>query len=210
MSEAIRVLVVDDRLGFRAGLVRLLQSQPDLQVIGVAPGSQEALELVELEDPDAVVMRQHLSGLSGVATCREIVEKRVTSVVILGPTLSDDVMYACLAAGARAFLLEKQYEDLPHTIRAVARGHVVFSDEALERVLRWARLMRPGSNGQALAPNELEILSFVAQGLSNREIGVMTHASEHTVKAHLRGIMRKLGVTHRAEAVAAAMNRGII
>lgn len=213
MLERIRVLVVDDHEVVRAGILALIERASDVEVVASVSSGEEALELLDALAPDVVVLDHGLPGIRGAAVCREIVRRRPrTSVVILTSYLEDGVIHACLAAGARAYLVkDADATDLVRAIRAVARGEAVLAPQVVDRVLEWARRAKAiHEGGVSLDASEGLVLSLVAQGMSNREIARRVRVSEGTVKATLRSAMRKLGVTQRAHAVAAGIQRGVI
>lgn len=209
----IRVLVVDDHEVVRSGIATLLERDTGLRVVGMASSAEEALESLASAKPHVVLLDYRLQGMSGTAACREIVRRHPEiSVVILTSYLEDDIIHASLVAGARGYVLKNaSRSDLVHTVRAVARGEAVLAPEVTERVIEWARRSKAIHHGaDLLAPNEVEIVSLVAQGFSNREIAGKLRTSEHSVKLHLRSSMRKLGAKRRQEAVAIALRKGVI
>lgn len=213
MDERIRVMVVDDHEVVRTGIAAVLEREPDVSVVGTAASGEEALERLEADAPAVVVIDHRLGGMSGAATCREIVRRRPsTSVVILTSYIDDSVIHACLQAGARAYLLKDATgPDLVHAVRAVARGEAILAPEVVDRVVEWARRAKAiHQDGESLAAHEIVVLGLAAKGISNREIGRRLHVSEATVKAYLRSVMRKMGVRQRAHAVAAAIRKGVI
>lgn len=206
-------MVVDDHEVVRAGIAALLEREPGVEVVGTAGSGEELLAHLDGLVPDVVVLDHRLPGMSGAAACREIVRRRpATGVVVLTTFLDDGVIHACLAAGARAYLAKgASGSDLAHAVRAVARGEAVLAPQVVDRVLEWARRAKAiYQEGESLAPHEVVVLSLAAQGMSNPEIGRRLKLSEGTIKAYLRSAMRKLGVTERAQAVAAGIRRGVI
>lgn len=209
----VRLMVVDDHEVVRAGIETLLARESGIKIVGSFGSGEEALQALDEGKPDVVLLDYRLPGVSGAATCREILKRRPeTAVVILTTYMDDDVIHACIVAGARGYVLkDAQKSDLAHTVRAAARGESILASEVTKRVLEWARRAKAiHQGGDPLAPHEVEILSLVAKGMSNREIGDKLHTSEHSVKVHLRAIMRKLGAARREEAVAIAIRRGAI
>ncbi len=209
----IRVLVVDDHALFRRGLVSLLNEQPDIEVVGDAGEAQEALRLAQELRPDVVLMDVNMPGEGGISATEALL-RRVPSARVLMLTVSDadaDLL-AALKAGAHGYLLkEATPEEVIQAIRLTYQGKSVLSPEMVGRLIAHVR------SGTALAQNPLkdlsareqEILRLVAQGYTNAEIAQALVISENTVKTHLRRMMRKLGVTSRAELAALAARAGL-
>lgn len=213
MHDVVRVFVVDDHEVVRAGVEALIDREPDLLVVGSARSGEEALEHLDASRPDVVVLDHRMPGMSGAATCREIVGRRPeTGVVILTTFLDDATVYSCLSAGARGFLLKGGgIHDLVATIRSVGRGAPVLQPKVLECVLDWFSSGRAVYHEEELlADHEHRVLSLVARGMSNREIGGVLGLSEATVKLYLRGVMKKLGASQRGEVIAVGIQRGVI
>ncbi|WP_144784188.1 response regulator transcription factor [Microbacterium sp. BH-3-3-3] len=205
----IRVVVADDHPIVRAGLVGLLDAADGIDVVGAASDGVEVVDLVEKERPDVVLMDMRMprrDGDEATAMLRESVP--ATRVIVLTTYESDDVIMQAIAAGASGYLLKAAPEaELIAGIRAVAAGEVALAP-SVARVL-------VGQAGRApevptLTPREIEVLSHVAQGLSNREIGVRLHLGEATVKTHLLKAFAKLDVADRTRAVTRAMELGIL
>lgn len=205
----IRVVVADDHPIVRAGLVGLLDAADGIDVVGAASDGVEVVDLVENERPDVVLMDMRMprrDGDEATAMLRESVP--ATRVIVLTTYESDDVIMRAIAAGASGYLLKAAPEaELIAGIRAVAAGEVALAP-SVARVL-------VGQAGRApkvptLTPREVEVLSHVAEGLSNREIGVRLHLGEATVKTHLLKAFAKLDVADRTRAVTRAMELGIL
>ncbi|KTR93917.1 LuxR family transcriptional regulator [Microbacterium testaceum] len=205
----IRVVVVDDHPVVRAGLTGILDAADDMVVVGVAADGVEAVDVVERERPDVVLMDMRMprrSGDEATALLRESAPE--ARVIVLTTYESDDVIVRAIAAGASGYLLKAAPEDeLLAGIRAVAAGEVALAP-SVARVLV-ARAGRP-VEAPVLTAREVEVLSLVARGLSNREIGVHLHLGEATVKTHLLKTFAKLDVADRTRAVTRAMELGIL
>lgn len=211
--RAVRVMVVDDHEVVRAGLASLLTRDDEIEVVGLTGCGEDAIEALDTLEPDVVLLDYRLPGMSGAATCAEIIRRRPeTSVVILTTYLDDDIIHACLVAGAHAYVLkDASRSDLVHTVRAVIRGEAVLAPQVTDKVVKWARQAKAlHQGGESLTRSEAAILSLVASGLSNRLIAERLNVSTHMVKLHLRSIMRKLGVTKRSEATAVGVRKGLI
>jgi len=205
----IRVVIVDDHPIVRAGLVGILDAADDIAVVGVAADGVEAVGVVERERPDVVLMDMRMPRRNG-DEATELLRESVPSVrvIVLTTYESDDVIVRAIAAGAAGYLLKAAPEaELLAGIRAVAAGEVALAP-SVARVLV-AHAGRPATP-PLLTAREVEVLSLVAQGLSNREIGAQLHLGEATVKTHLLKAFAKLGVADRTRAVTRAMELGIL
>jgi DNA-binding NarL/FixJ family response regulator len=205
----IRVVVADDHPIVRAGLTGILDAADDMAVVGVAADGIEAVDVVERERPDIVLMDMRMprrTGDEATALLRESAPE--VRVIVLTTYESDDVIVRAIAAGASGYLLKAAPEDeLLAGIRAVAAGEVALAP-SVARVLV-ARAGRP-VEAPVLTAREVEVLGLVAQGLSNREIGVRLHLGEATVKTHLLKAFAKLDVADRTRAVTRAMELGLL
>ena len=211
-SEAskIRLLVVDDHSIVREGLCSILRAEADFQVVGEAAGGEEALRLVERLRPDVVLLDLKMPGQPGTEVCKAIAERRPeTAVIILTAFLDSDMIYRCIQAGARGYVVKDvERADLKRKIRAAARGEGVLDEKAASPVLE--RLRKGATMPVHLTEREITILKLIAEGLTNKEIGQQLYLSEATVKDQLRKIMDKFGVEHRISAVIAASKEGLI
>lgn len=211
-SQVIRLMVVDDHEVVRAGLQSVLSREDRFQIVGSAATGLEALDIFDNTSPDVVVLDHRLPDTTGAAVCAEMVRRRPSvSVIILTSFDSDEVIHACLVAGARGYLTKSVANgELVAAVRAVADGGVYLAPEITERVITWARQARNIQGDRSLVHEEVEILGLVAQGFSNRQIAGKLCMSESTVKVRLQGAMRKLGAKKRLDAVAAGLRRGVI
>jgi len=205
----IRVVVADDHPIVRAGLVGLLDAADGIDVVGAASDGVEVVDLVEKERPDVVLMDMRMprrDGDEATAMLRESVP--ATRVIVLTTYESDDVIMRAIAAGASGYLLKAAPEaELIAGIRAVAAGEVALAPSVARVLVGQARR---APDVPTLTPREVEVLSHVAEGLSNREIGVRLHLGEATVKTHLLKAFTKLEVADRTRAVTRAMELGIL
>lgn len=209
-GQYIKLLVVDDHSIVREGLCSILNAEPDFRVVGEASGGDEALQLVERVRPDVVLLDLKMPGTPGIDVCRAITEQRPeTAVIILTAFLDSDMIYRCIQAGAKGYVVKDvERADLKRKIRAAARGEGVLDEKAASPVLD--RLRRGGRAPVHLTEREVAILKYIAEGLTNREIGQQLYLSEATVKDQLRKIMDKFNVEHRISAVIAASKEGLI
>lgn len=206
----IRIALVDDHPVVRAGLRALVESQPDLSVVGEADGLATALALVAGPDrPDVVLMDLSLGadapgGAEVTARLRALDAPPEVLVLTTYDTESD--ILRALDAGARGYLLKDAPPDeLFAGIRAAARGETVLSPKVAATLVR-----RTASPGPTITEREVEVLELLSRGLGNKEMARELFVSEATVKSHLSHIYGKLGVDTRAGAVAAAIERRII
>ncbi|MFF3765723.1 response regulator [Streptomyces sp. NPDC001922] len=205
----VRILVCDDHAVVRAGLLALLDSAPDIEVIGEAGTGEEALALAAKLAPDVVLMDLQLGeGIDGVETTRRLTDAPGTSLHVLVLTTYDtdaDITRA-IEAGATGYLLKAERPDeLFAAIHAAAEGRTALSPPVAGRVM--AHLRRPRTT---LTDRERDILAQLARGIGNRDIARALYISEATVKTHLRRIYDKLGVETRAGAVAVAKERRLV
>jgi DNA-binding NarL/FixJ family response regulator len=200
----IRVLVVDDHPVVRTGLVAVISLEPDFEVVGEARDGVQALEMVRVLRPDVVLMDLRMPRMDGVSAIREITTELPDVRVLALTTYDGDVsIYRALEAGARGYMLKDMLlTDVVTAIRAVHRGERVIPPAIAIRLAEFTPRVD-------LTEREVEVIQFVAHGLSNREIAAEIGRSDETVKLHLKNIFTKLGVTDRTEAVTVAMSRGI-
>ncbi len=202
---AIRVLTVDDHPVVRAGVRALIAREPDFQVVGEGGDGAEAVALYEAHRPDVVLMDVRMPNLDGVGATRAIMASDPSARVIALTSYHGDAdVYRAIQAGACGYLLKDTLgAPLVDALRRAAAGERIIPPEIAERL---AEFMAQDE----LTPRELEVLDLAAKGLRNREIASAIGRSEDTVKAHLKHIMKKLGVADRTEAVTLALRRGII
>ncbi|MFF5404402.1 response regulator [Streptomyces misionensis] len=204
----VRILVCDDHAVVRAGLLALLHSAPDIEVVGEAGSGEEALALARRTTPDVVLMDLQLgAGIDGVETTRRLRAANPAPHVLVLTTYDTDAdVTRAVEAGATGYLLKaERAEDLFTAIHAAAKGRPALSPPVAGRVLSRLRDPRP-----ALTPRERDILAQLAQGLPNHAIARALYISEATVKTHLRRIYDKLDVDTRAGAVAVAKEQRLL
>ncbi|GAB2660186.1 response regulator [Nocardia goodfellowii] len=207
MAERLRLILADDHLVMRAGLVALLAAEPSIDIVGEAADGSEAIALVERLKPDVALLDLRMPVLDGVTATREIAGRSSTRVLILTTYDTDADIERAMAAGAIGYLLkDTSREQLVEAIHAAARGSTVLAPRVAERLV--ARIRRPGP--VTLTAREIDVLHAVADGLSNPEIGIRLTIAEATVKTHLLRIFAKLDVSDRTHAVVVAMDRGLL
>lgn len=200
----IRVVIVDDHPIVRAGLVGLVESADDLEVVGTGATGLEAVALATSLSPDIVLMDLRMPELDGdEATARILAAVPLTRVIILTTYETDDAILPAIGAGASGYLLKAAPEaELLAGIRAVAAGEVALAPSVSRVLVRQAGRSTPVVS---LTTRELDVLRLVATGLSNREIGEHLNLGEATVKSHLLHAFTKLEVSDRTRAVTRAM-----
>ncbi|MFE1142002.1 response regulator [Streptomyces rochei] len=212
-SAPVRILVCDDHVVVRAGLLALLDSAPGIEVAGEAGTGEEALALAARLAPDVVLMDLQLgAGIDGVEATRRLTAApapgsgRVPHVLVLTTYDTDADITRAIEAGATGYLLKAERpEELFAAIHAAAQGRTTLSGPVAGRVMANMRSPRP-----TLTDRERDILAQLATGLGNREIARALFISEATVKTHLRRIYDKLGVDTRAGAVAVAKEQRLL
>lgn len=207
----IRVVIVDDHTIVREGLKSILELESDIAVVGQAGRPEEALHAVAAKSPDIVLLDLKLGEdgpAIGLGLCSDIVGRFPQVGVVVLTTFHDQTLVlGALRRGARAYVLKDvDVVDLVKIIRAVRRGESGFDTRSAALVVR--SLVQDGQAEPNLTKREIEIIRLLAQGFTNREIGNVALISESTVKFHLRSIMAKLAVHHRAEVVYAAAKLG--
>jgi DNA-binding NarL/FixJ family response regulator len=215
----IRVVVVDDQALLRAGFGVLLDSAADLEVVGSAANGAEAIDLVVQTQPDVVLMDIRMPVMDGLeATRRILADQRCAGVRVLILTTFDldEYVFAALRAGASGFLLkDTPPADLLEGVRVVAAGEALLSPGITKHLIE-AFVKRHAETVEAESPTidvltdrERDVLSLVAKGLSNAEIGSQLYVSPATVKTHVARILTKLGARDRAQLVMIAYRSGL-
>jgi DNA-binding NarL/FixJ family response regulator len=205
----IRVLLVDDHQLVRAGVTTLLQSDPQITVVGEARNGREAVESVEGTAPDVVLMDLSMPEMDGVEATRAVLAVRPDTRVLVLTSFSDrQRVKEVLAAGAIGYVLkDSEPADLIAAVHAAALGHVPIDPRVAAALLPSAA--GSGGSGAAgvaggaadgLSPRETEVLRLVAQGLANKQIARALGITERTVKAHLGRVFREIGVLDRTSA----------
>jgi DNA-binding NarL/FixJ family response regulator len=204
----IRLLLADDHFVVRSGLRAMLESDPDIEIVGEAATGSEAIELVGQILPDLVLMDLRMPDGDGVEATKRLRELHPdTEVLVLTTYDTDADILRAIEAGATGYLLKDATRDeLLRATRLAAAGETALAPSVASRLVD--RVRDPGAG--ALSPRELQILELVAKGLTNREIGARLYISEATVKTHMIHVFSKLGVEDRTHAVSEAVTRGII
>ena len=215
----VRVLIVDDQSLVRAGFRMILESEPDVEVVGEAADGAEAILAAEELAPDVILMDVRMPNVDGLEATRHLLEGKDQGprVLILTTFDLDEYVYEALKVGASGFLLkDTPPEQLVEAIHVVANGDALLSPVITRRVIEeFVRrppdsVRKPSSELAELTPRELEILRFVARGLSNAEIAKEAFVSETTVKTHVAHILLKLRLRDRVQAVVFAYENGVV
>ncbi|WP_432485202.1 response regulator [Kineococcus esterisolvens] len=223
---AVRVVLVDDQQLVRAGFRMVIDSQPDLEVVGEASDGLAALQLVERTDCDVVLMDVRMPGIDGIEATRRITTAPraegdpAPRVVVLTTFDLDEYVVAAIGAGASGFLLkDAPPEEMLAAVRTVHAGDAVIAASSTRRLLQHVGpMLRQGAASPAapralppdLTPRELEVLECMAHGLTNSEIAERFVVSEATVKTHVGRVLAKTGSRDRVQAVVLAYTAGMV
>ena len=214
----IRVVVADDQAVVRAAFAALLDTQPDLSVVGTAADGREAVDLCQTEAPDVVVMDVRMPDTDGIEATRQITAggPHGPRVIMLTTFDLDEHVYDALVAGASGFLLKDAgAEALFDAVRVVAGGDALIAPAITRRLIgefvrsRPVPIERPDQLSR-LTPRETEVLRLVAVGLSNAEIAEELFVAVETVRTHVSRMLTKLGLRDRAQAVVTAYESGLV
>jgi DNA-binding NarL/FixJ family response regulator/class 3 adenylate cyclase len=218
-ASRIGVLIVDDQALVRTGFRMILEAEPDLDVVGEAADGAEAVDEARRAKPDVILMDVRMPNVDGLEATRRLLEGKAAGprVLILTTFDLDEYVYEALKAGASGFLLkDTPPEELVDAIHVVARGDALLAPSITKRVIE-EFVRRPPESAQAtapelqeLTPRELDMLRYVARGLSNAEIATEAFVSETTVKTHVAHILMKLGLRDRVQAVVFAYENGVV
>ncbi|MEU6248515.1 response regulator transcription factor [Glycomyces sp. NPDC047010] len=217
MSAPISVLVCDDQMLIRTGLVTIIDAQPDLEVAGECGDGKSAVDLARRLRPDVVLMDVRMPVLDGIEATRRLAGDGVADpvkVLVVTTFNLDEYVYEALRAGASGFLLKDAPPvQLLQGIRTVATGAALLDPEVTRALVgRYAARIRPagGSAEVPLTPRELEVLRLIADGRSNGEIAAALVISPETVKTFVSRILGKLGLRDRVQAVVYAYRHGLV
>ncbi len=203
-----QILIVDDHPVVRDGLRGMFQGDQDFAVVGEAADGAEAVRLAGDLDPDVILMDLHMPGVDGATAIQQLVERGSRAQVLVLTTYDTDAdVVPALEAGATGYLLkDAPRAELIRAVRAAQRGESVLAPSVATRLVSQLRTR----SGDALSDRELEVLTLISQGETNRGAAARLFISEATVKTHLLHIYEKLGVGDRAAAVARAYERGLL
>jgi DNA-binding NarL/FixJ family response regulator len=211
------VVLADDEAVVRAGFRMILESEPDIEVVGEAASGEQASETVRRLRPDVVLMDIQMPGGDGLAATRRITAGADldTRVVILTTFERDAYVFDALQAGASGFLLKNASpEDLIHAVRVVAAGDALLAPSVTRRIIQ--QFAQPPVNSalaarlESLTQREQEVLVMLARGNSNAELAVELFVTEGTIKTHISSLLSKLGLRDRVQAVILAYESGLV
>jgi DNA-binding NarL/FixJ family response regulator len=216
MANEIRLLLADDHAVVRSGLRLLLESQPDMVIIGEAENGEDAIRRTKELGPDVVLMDIEMPGMNGIEAARQIkAQSPRTAVLALTMYEDDQYFFEMLRAGASGYVPKRAAPDeLASAIRAVSRGEVFLYPSLAGRLVQDYLLRRDVEAQEPpadeLTPREQEVLTLIAQGLSNGDIAEQLVISSKTVDRHRENIMRKLNLHNRVDLVKYALRKGLI
>ena len=212
---SIRVLIVDDQALVRTGFRMILESEPDIEVVGEAGDGSEAIAAAKEVAPDVVLMDVRMPSMDGLEATRRIIAPGGPRVLMLTTFDMDEYVYESLRAGASGFLLKDAPADqLVAGIRAVAAGQSLLAPSVTRRLIEHytsapAKATRP-AEVDSLTARELEVLKLAARGLSNAEIADALVIAETTVKTHVARVLMKLGLRDRVQIAIFAYESGLV
>lgn len=203
--DKIQVLVADDHVTVREGLAAIIGRQPDMQIVGEAANGREAVDLWVQHRPDVTLLDLRMPLLDGVGAMDAIRQQDASArIVVLTTFDTDNEIARAIKSGAKGYLLkDAQREELLECIRKVHGGETCIAPALVAK-------LAAGISSEALTGRELDVLTLLARGKSNKEIGANLYISETTVKSHLRSIFAKLNVLSRTEAITVANRRGLV
>lgn len=208
----VRLAVVDDHALFRRGLIGLLSEFKGFEVVGEAANGEDALKLLATLNPDMVLLDINMPGMGGIETLKAL-RKSDPGLPVLMLTVSqeDNDLLGAIAAGATGYLLKNTEPDvLERTLREVVSGKSVLAPEMTAKLFSVLRRSTAASEDTLLSERELQVLRCLARGLTTAQTSLELFISENTVKTHTRHILEKMGVNNRVEAVARAMESGVL
>lgn len=219
--DDIKLVVVDDHPLFRQGVADALSLEPDMTVIGQASSGEEALEIIRSLKPDIAVLDVNLPGLNGQQITHRVVQEKLKTRILLLTGYDDleQALHAALAGAAAYCAKEIGPRRLIDSIRRVSQGKYVIAEQVFskEELREWVdsqisetnrSYSEPGTPFHPLSKREMEVLTCVVKGMSNKEIAMLLGISHQTVKNHVTAILRKFGVEDRTQAVVYALKRG--
>lgn len=214
MTDSIRILVADDHPIVREGLVAILNTQPDFEVVGEAGTGIEVVKKVTELEPDVVLLDLEMPELDGVGALERLREQKPdVRTLVFTAFDTDERILGAVQAGAKGYLLKGAPRDeLFKAVRVVHSGESLLQPVVASKLLQQVshQQTQPTTEIEALTPRELEVLQLLAQGLQNKEIAAELVISERTVKFHVSSIMGKLGAGNRTEAVTIAAQQGLV
>lgn len=211
-ANSIRLVVVDDHILFRRGLIGLLNDMPGFQVVGEAGNGVEAIEVIKKENPDLVLLDVNMPEMDGIQTIEALRQLNLPARIIMLTISQHEVdLMAAIRLGADGYLLKNtEPEELRKSLLHVIQGEGALSPEVTGTVLRALAHQPESPTQQPISDRELEVLDCLAIGQTTSQIATKLFISENTVKTHVRHILEKLEASNRTEAVGKAIQLGII
>ena len=205
----IKVLIADDHLVVREGLIVMLQSTDECEVVGQASNGEEAVLLAHKLQPDVAIVDLQMPGMGGIEAIQRITQQTPkVKVIVLSTFDQDEYIYQSVQGGAKGYVLKGTgLDELLDVVRSAAMGKLLLSSDIATKLI--GHISTPDL-GLSLTDREREVLKFLARGWRNREIAEHLCISERTVKNHVTNIITKLGVKSRTEAVSQAFKEGLI
>jgi len=206
LDNVIRVLIADDHPVVREGLAAILRSEPDVQVVAEATDGVHACALYDQHLPDVVILDLRMPRKDGLQVVTELMSSRRPKprIIVMTTYETEEDVRRALQAGAKAYLVKGALpERILETVRRVAGGEALVPASI-------ASVLTESLSHPELSPRELQVLRQMAAGDSNKEIGEKLNITEHTVKAHVKAVLLKLGAVGRTEAIAIGMKRGLL
>ncbi len=213
MSETIKILIVDDHPVVRDGLMSMLETQADFDVVGEASSGSEAVAKANHFQPDVVLLDLEMPDLDGVAVLKRFQDNRMAvNTIVFTAFDTDDRIVSAIQAGAKGYLLKgSPREELFQAIRIVSQGGSLLQPVVASKLIRHISNPQEGKAlFEPLTAREQEVLDLLAQGTTNKEIAAALFITERTVKFHVSSILGKLGASNRTEAVRIAARHGLI
>lgn len=209
MSDLIKLLIVDDHPVVRSGLEALLTPRNGMQVVGMAADGEEAVALARKHKPDVILMDMKMPKLDGAAATKQIVaQRKATRVLILSSYDDEQALARAVLAGASGCLLkESSPDELYDAIRMVHKGQMAMPQALALRLMKVVRVV--DTSAETLTPREKDVLSSVAQGLSNQQIGDLLDISDNTVRTHVSNLLHKLNYSNRTQLALYARENGL-
>ena len=213
---SIRVLLADDQAMVRAGFRLILESEPDIEVVGETENGSETISAVFKLKPDVVLMDIQMPEVDGLEATRQIIQKQAeqgSRILILTTFERDEYIFKALRSGASGFLLKNASpEDLISAVRTVAEGNALLAPSVtkviIEEFAKMPLLESSNAEFDKLTGREIEVLKLIAKGMTNSEIATKLFVGEATVKTHVSSLLTKLGLRDRVQAVVFAYEHG--